>query len=183
MGRVVMAVMGVVMAITTRLSSELSSIYIFPRVLPVFTNGWRLRSEKQGRTASLGCTDARSSGKERRAGGFHNRIRRGDRRPDGERLGRHNKTAERLTPLGPEGRRFPRWEFQACRLVGMTRLLGGPNYRYSYPGLGFGVTLCIESTASGSKGIASDVVWLEFPIVSVYSGGLPASVWACLYPD
>jgi len=33
------------------------------------------------------------------------------------------------------------WEFQVCRPVGMTGLLAGPSCRYSYPGMGFRVTV------------------------------------------
>jgi len=62
------------------------------------------------------------------------------------------------------------WEFQGCRLVGMTGLLAVPSSRYSYPclGMGFRVTVFArESTASGPKGIPSGVAWPESPILSV----------------
>ena len=47
----------------------------------------------------------------------------------------------------------------------MTRLLAGPSRRYSYPILGVRVTFCPEPTASGSKGVLSNVVWAESDII------------------
>ena len=47
----------------------------------------------------------------------------------------------------------------------MTRLLAGPSRRYSYPILGVRVTFCPEPTASGSKGVLSNVAWAESDII------------------
>ena len=43
----------------------------------------------------------------------------------------------------------------------MTGLLAGPSRRYSYPGMGFRVTVTWESTDSSPKGIPSDLTWPE----------------------
>jgi len=65
----------------------------------------------------------------------------------------------------------------------MTELLAGPNRRYSYPGMGFRVTVLsgIHNQRSERDSFRRGVT--RIPILSVYSGGKTASAWSHLRPD